>query len=127
MLTEAAADVLALAAFPQSHWRRVWSTNPLERVNGEVKRRADVNGIFPNEAAIVRLVGADGDPRQVVDHRAALLLRGLDGRDLRGGSRGHRLGQAGLAGLLDDPHDHVHALRLTRPDLHRLAGHGRSR
>ena len=58
MLIEAAPDVLAFASFPQSHWRRVWSTNPLERVNGEIKRRADVAGIFPNEAAIVRLVGA---------------------------------------------------------------------
>ncbi|HWH45502.1 MAG TPA: IS256 family transposase [Thermoleophilaceae bacterium] len=58
MLTEAAPDITAFAAFPQSHWRRVWSTNPLERVNGEIKRRADVAGIFPNEAAIVRLVGA---------------------------------------------------------------------
>jgi len=58
MLTEAAPDISAFAAFPQSHWRRVWSTNPLERVNGEIKRRADVAGIFPNEAAILRLVGA---------------------------------------------------------------------
>jgi putative transposase len=58
MLIEAAPDICAFAAFPQSHWRRVWSTNPLERVNGEIKRRADVAGIFPNEAAILRLVGA---------------------------------------------------------------------
>jgi putative transposase len=58
MLIEAAPDITAFAAFPQSHWRRVWSTNPLERVNGEIKRRADVAGIFPNEAAILRLVGA---------------------------------------------------------------------
>ena len=58
MLNQAAPDICAFAAFPQSHWRRVWSTNPLERVNGEIKRRADVAGIFPNEAAIVRLVGA---------------------------------------------------------------------
>jgi transposase-like protein len=43
---------------PRRHWRRIWSTNPLERVNGEIKRRADVVGIFPNEAAILRLVGA---------------------------------------------------------------------
>ena len=58
MLVEAASDITAFAGFPQSHWRRVWSTNPLERVNGEIKRRADVAGIFPNEAAILRLVGA---------------------------------------------------------------------
>ena len=58
MLSEAAPDICAFAAFPQSHWRRIWSTNPLERVNGEIKRRADVAGIFPNEAAILRLVGA---------------------------------------------------------------------
>jgi putative transposase len=58
MLTEAAPDICAFAAFPQSHWRRIWSTNPLERVNAEIKRRADVAGIFPNEPAIVRLVGA---------------------------------------------------------------------
>jgi putative transposase len=58
MLIEAAPDITAFSAFPVSHWRRVWSTNPLERVNGEIKRRAGVAGIFPNEAAIVRLVGA---------------------------------------------------------------------
>ena len=58
MLLGAAPDITAFAAFPVSHWRRVWSTNPLERVNGEIKRRADVAGIFPNEAAILRLVGA---------------------------------------------------------------------
>jgi putative transposase len=58
MLLAAAPDISAFACFPVSHWRRVWSTNPLERVNGEIKRRADVAGIFPNEAAILRLVGA---------------------------------------------------------------------
>ena len=58
MLRDAQADILAFAPFPVAHWRRIWSTNPLERVIKEVKRRADVVGIFPDEAAILRLVGA---------------------------------------------------------------------
>jgi len=58
LLREAAPDICAFAPFPVDHWRRIWSTNPLERVIKEVKRRADVVGIFPDEAAILRLVGA---------------------------------------------------------------------
>jgi putative transposase len=58
LMDEAEDDVLAHMAFPKEHRAQLHSTNPLERVNGEVKRRANVVGIFPNEGAIVRLVGA---------------------------------------------------------------------
>ena len=51
-------DVLAYMAFPREHWPQIASTNPLERLNGEIKRRSDVIGIFPNDRAVVRLVGA---------------------------------------------------------------------
>src|ERR687884_155840 len=51
-------DVLVYMTFPREHWPQIASTNPLERLNGEIKRRADVVGIFPNDKAAVRLVGA---------------------------------------------------------------------
>ena len=58
MLTDTEHEILAYMAFPQEHWRQIRSTNPLERLNKEIKRRSDVVGIFPNRASVLRLLGA---------------------------------------------------------------------
>jgi putative transposase len=73
VMEAARGDVLAFLHFPQEHWRKIWSTNPLERLNvaplgaldsAAIKRRTNVVGIFPNDAAIVRLVGCQLQEQQ---------------------------------------------------------------
>ena len=83
MLLDAKADLTAFADFPDSHWRKIWSTNPLERLNREVKRRTDVVGIFPDPAALLRLSSCvlieahdewqDSDRRYLSEQSMALL------------------------------------------------------
>jgi putative transposase len=83
LLREAKADLTAFADFPQAHWRKIWSTNPIERLNREVKRRTDVVGIFPNTDALLRLSACvlieahdewqDSDRRYLSEESMALL------------------------------------------------------
>ena len=58
MILDAAEDITAFRHFPTNHWQKIWSTNSLERLNAEIKRRTNVVGIFPNDAAALRLITA---------------------------------------------------------------------
>jgi transposase-like protein len=73
MLADAKDDLTAFASFPPAHWTKIWSTNALERVNEEIKRRTNMVGIFPDEAAVLRLAGVvlieAHDERQVAERR----------------------------------------------------------
>jgi putative transposase len=93
MLRDAAGDLLAFTALPPGHWKKIWSTNPLERLNKEIKRRTDVVGVFPNPDALLRLAGAvlveAHDEWQTCDRRylaettmAALLAPPVNGEEV---------------------------------------------
>jgi transposase-like protein len=94
LMDEAQDDVLAHLAFPKEHWPQLHSTNPLERLNGEIKRRTNVVAIFPNDSAIVRLVGA--------------ML--LEQNDEWAASRARYMSLEKLAAISDDPQARPHRI-----------------
>jgi transposase-like protein len=85
LLEAAEAELLAFYQLPREHWSKLRSTNPLERVNREIGRRTDVVGIFPNDAALLRLAGA-----LLIEQNAALRVSGFDQEYPRRGGRSWR-------------------------------------
>ena len=111
-MDDAEDDVLAHLAFPKEHWPQLHSTNPLERLNGEIKRRTDVVAIFPNEGAIVRLVGA--------------ML--LEQNDEWAASRARYMSLEKLAAISDDPQARPRRIAAApegRPEPASSSGHDR--
>ena len=78
MLTRAEPDLTAFAAFPREHWTKIWSNNPIERLNREIKRRADVVQVFPDSESVTRLIGSVlSEQRGVAVRRTPLPLPDL--------------------------------------------------
>jgi hypothetical protein len=131
ILRDAAVDVCTFAAFPQVHWRKIWSTNPLERSYKAIKRRTNVVGIFPQRGRCdpARRLGADRGARRVAGQRPALALGGSmakpyaidndDGDTREVGLKRNEL-LAGCSSSDTDVDDHADALI-----SHHSAGHGR--
>ena len=118
MLRDAAEDLLAFTGFPPGHWKKIWSTNPLERLNKQVKRRTDVVGVFPNPEALLRLAGAVSveahDEWQATDRRylseATMALLATPPTQ-------EKVATSALITARSEPQS------LTRTELHHSAGH----